>query len=482
MYTECLIENQSLYICNQLKRFSETTGNNRQKLPYFVIKDAEEFIDVLPPRVRRKYRTLVDILTLKDISVKSNVLSRKIREKLELLNQRKTQGKVSFEFSPSFLERAELLNYLRFFWLNNLCIDYYIEAKEYVYLSLKYIFIQHYYSHLCCLVEQDQYHKALNDPSAIPLKRFEISAFLHYVNEKNAEELLDSQNYFLNGALRLALQSEDIDWLIAKVLPKLTSRAKGELTVLDGTAWKQRVGQVFKLLSVAENIETTSLKRILDFIQKEDFILDEPFLILPQIVVFFHVRTDVIQLANVSQQDFIESFLCKAINRLAEGFIRQTPIHVQSMSKVFEIANCFDPTVVHISDMTVDSFVNIYFSGNVNWYGRCVCIHALSWIVNAANDTKKEEIKNKIKECLQNDTSQEVLYEIFRVYLVHIGLIQLTSKLLNEISNNKSLRMKEGSWDSNTDWLISLLGQLKFIITDTRLKTQLQKTIQGLHQ
>lgn len=74
------------------------------------------------------------------------------------------------------------------------------------------------------------------------------------------------------------------------------------------------------------------------------------------------------------------------------------------------------------------------------------------------------------------------MYEIFRVSLVRIGLnqFQLTPELLTEISSNEAIRPQRGHWDSNTDWLISLLNQLMSITADTALKNKLQETIQLL--
>ena len=111
----------------------------------FSIINVDEIVDVLPRYLQKKLKSLVDILTFNDIKEKSQRLYAKINKKFDSLNQKKNYGGFSFDNTDSLLELNELQRYLYFFWENNLCVEYFIEVKEYVYLSLKYLFYLYYY-------------------------------------------------------------------------------------------------------------------------------------------------------------------------------------------------------------------------------------------------------------------------------------------------------------------------------------------------
>lgn len=471
---ESLVENSRLHFYHLLNTFGQ------QDTPDLYIGDVSEIIEILPKHLQKKYSVLADILTFKDIKDKSLKLNAKIREKLESLTQRKIQGKVSFNNTDSYVERAELLNYLRFFWLTNLCVKYYKEVKEYVYLSLKYVFCLYFYKCLSCIMDNKQFEQCSNNPPPISLMRFELSALLHFADKKTLEELLDRNTYLLDGTVKLDISSENIFWLIGTVLPNLLFHAKEPINIIDGTAWTQRVSFVFKLLAVSSQIDTVAMNKIFDSLLSEKIFLKEPFTILPEISFFFKCRNTDLADNSESAAKFIISFLQMSVKFLTEEV--HNPYTLKAVQEVFSIASFFiSYTADKIPEEIVDAIVEYYLSLDLEY--KCHCIQCLYWICAVTNDDKKRKIGEKINSYL-NDIDEHpinsIMYVIFRIYLVHFQINSLTTELLTEISSNKDFRQKIGNWNSNTDWLLSLLNELVPQTTDPIIVEQLNNAIRAL--
>ena len=469
---ECLIESENLYVYHLLRLHENGTSTD------FRIINVDEIVNVLPKYLQKKLASLVDILTFNDIKNKCQRLYAKINEKYDLLNQRKNHGQCSFNNIDSLLELKELQDYLNFFWENNLCVEYFSEVKEYVYLSLKYLFFLYYYHQLACIVDQNKYEQCLIETPAIPLRRLELSALLHFADDKKLGELLDKNTYLLTGPVKLDISTEDIFWLIDVVLPNLTPRAKEPINLPDGTAWRQRVGYVFKLLAAAKKIDSLSLEKIFSFLLSEELILKEPFTILHGITVFFENRNTDLSVNPESSEKFVTSFLQTAVDYFNGHSC--TPYTLDAFSKVCKIASFF-VTYTKMPEKIVDAILQYYFSLDLR--GKCACIQCLCWIYDVSNEDKKNDIRTKINACLINiDKHSEnlVMYEIFRIYLVHLHISELTIELLKEISSNEELRPKPGSWNSDVDWLLSLLNALVSQTADPTIAEQLKIAIRVL--
>lgn len=469
---ECLIESAKLYIYHLLTLNTNDTSTD------FCIMNVNEIVDVLPRYLQKKLKSLVDILTFIDIKDKSKSLYAKINEKYDLLNQRKNRRQCSFNNTDSLLEIKELQQYLSFFWENNLSVEYFSEIKEYVYLSLKYLFFLYYFNQLAGVMDHEKYEQSLIETPAIPLRRFELSALLHFADDKKLGELLDRNTYLLTGPVKLDISTKDMLWLIDVVLPNLIPRAKEPINLLDGTVWSQRIGYVFKLLAVVEKMDSLSLEKIFSFLLREELILKEPFTILHGVTVFFESRNTDLSLNPDSSEKFIISFLQTAVEYF-NGHV-PNPYTSDAFSKVCRIASCFT-TYAKIPEKIVDAILRYYLSLDLR--SKCHCIQCLCWIYNVINEDKKKEIGIKINTYLTNldrDSENPVLYEIFKIYLVHLHISELTIDILKEISSNEELRPKPGSWNSDADWLLSLLMELVPQTVVPAMREQLNIAIQLL--
>ena len=422
----------------------------------------DDVLKNLPGNLKTIYQTFVSSIRFDDIKEKTKKLYESIETKT---TQIKKQTKVLFNDSDLFLSRSEHLNFLRFAWLNHLCIDYYTEVKDYIYHSILLL-------NLTLL-----YHKI-----PLHLKRFELSSILHFIDKHQINNIFSRETYpSENEPLEIALAEEDILWLIDEVFPNLMILYKTqEKNPFIDNNWTTKIGYAFIILAYVQQFTKKSINEIMNFIINCDAILKDPYNLLDPIIVFLEKQHDIIKSCTK-----LPNFIYE-IKRIFIDFLHKSQIthpHYEKISNdLSNILMIFSEDInILIDDINfINDFLSQYFQ--LNWINKCNLFSSLNTILALAPKATKKKLISKLKRNIKKENNPPIAYYIYYSLLIIINIFIPSIELFKEIRTSQSvLNGLNSAYNNEIEWLYSILKTIyEKNQNSSTICIELKKTIDSL--
>lgn len=400
-----------------------------QKLHHFMNDNCEDISisladiqESLPNHLKRDYHAFLSYLNFNQIKHDTIKLLFDIDKILLNINKQKQHIYCFLSCDSIGLTESMLLNFLRFAWINEICIDYWSEVKQYVFLSIKKI--------ICLNIVQ-------NKSNNIVLRRFEISALIHYVNSEQFKELFSPISYNTDSKIELILNDSDSVWLIDEVLPNLVHICSERKDfIIDGTQWFSRIGYVFDFLAQSNNDSQNILKKAINAIIVNNLLTKDVYNILEHIIFFLQSKS-----SSIDQHPEIVSFLSKEVAKTCVFIFSDLQTNIEhglwerTLNSLMSILHLLKQDGMLFEDQDFGSvFLKRYKS--LGWEGK---VQYFQWFLFVSSHEKSNNTEDYIQSMLLSSKDKPIDYYIFILQAVLAKFIPMPDNILQEICESPTV-------------------------------------------